>query len=304
MFSASPNKFQATTIDIMQLSSALLLALATAVSAAPKAIPAASAISSPDEKHGSSYALTMGPLTFLYPEVREWTADADNTAPCGSTAGVSSNRSEFPLDDGFVAFIAKYVSYNVKLSISYNSNPTSQDDFDEWYYGKNVSSELHIGHTCFYMPDQPSNIGVGDVATIQAIYMNDDEDDESNSDGSPISSGLNETFYFCSDIKFVEESVFDVTDYAYSCFNATNDDYYSESSVDAATSSATYDSSVLSKVASVQSSAGTTATALTTTSTAASSSTSSSKSKGDAGALELPLTGLAAAAVAIVGGLL
>lgn len=38
----------------------------------------------------------MGPAAFLWPPDREWNADADNTAPCGSTAGVGT-RTEFPL---------------------------------------------------------------------------------------------------------------------------------------------------------------------------------------------------------------
>lgn len=262
------------------------------VSASPKAIPDASPL-----KHGSSYAVTMGPVTFLYPETRQWSEDVENIAPCGSNAGIQ-NRSDFPLDDGFISFIAKYKSYKIKLSISYNENPTSQDDFDEWYYGQNVTDELHIGHTCFYMPDQPNTINSGDVATIQVIYQNDDED-ETNSDGSPIESSGNETFYACSDIKFVEESVFDVTDFAYSCFNATNDDYYAESSIDADTSAATYDSSAVSHASSVARTASNAASGSSSSATATSSGSSSSSSSSSRGGaavaavLSSPITGFA-----------
>lgn len=38
----------------------------------------------------------MGPVAFLWPEDRPWSADADNTAPCGSSSGVG-NRTQFPL---------------------------------------------------------------------------------------------------------------------------------------------------------------------------------------------------------------
>lgn len=38
----------------------------------------------------------MGPAAFLWPPDREWSADADSTAPCGSTKGVGV-RTEFPL---------------------------------------------------------------------------------------------------------------------------------------------------------------------------------------------------------------
>jgi len=41
---------------------------------------------------------SMGPAAFMWPPDREWTADKDNTAPCGSPAKVG-NRTEFPLSE-------------------------------------------------------------------------------------------------------------------------------------------------------------------------------------------------------------
>jgi hypothetical protein len=41
-------------------------------------------------------ASNMGPAAFLWPPDRTWGAAQDNTAPCGSSAGVT-NRTEFPL---------------------------------------------------------------------------------------------------------------------------------------------------------------------------------------------------------------
>lgn len=38
----------------------------------------------------------MGPVAFLWPANRPWSAEADNTAPCGSSSGVG-NRTQFPL---------------------------------------------------------------------------------------------------------------------------------------------------------------------------------------------------------------
>lgn len=38
----------------------------------------------------------MGPAAFLWPPDRAYSKAADNTAPCGSNAGVG-NRTEFPL---------------------------------------------------------------------------------------------------------------------------------------------------------------------------------------------------------------
>lgn len=277
--------------DTMFLAPLTALAIAQYVAAVPAPVPAAFALA--DTKHGSSATSSMGPVTFLYPEVRQWSADADNIAPCGSFASVSENRTEFPLDDGFVAFIAKYISYNVKLSISYNSDPTTQDEFEEWYNG-NVSSELNIGHTCFFMPDQPQSINAGDVATIQAIYQNDDED-QVGSDGQPVQTNYNDTFYVCADIVFVESSVFEVSDYALSCFNATDNNYYAESTIET-DGVATYDSSQVSEVESARSSAGLSST----TGEATSTSASTSSSAGAAIELSAPVTGILGALALVV----
>ncbi|KAL0262398.1 hypothetical protein SLS55_003844 [Diplodia seriata] len=49
------------------------------------------------EVHGAGAEGTvMGPVAFLWPSDRAWDASQDNTAPCGSSAGVT-NRTEFPL---------------------------------------------------------------------------------------------------------------------------------------------------------------------------------------------------------------
>lgn len=47
--------------------------------------------------HGQGVEGTvMGPVAFLWPDDRSWDASYDNSAPCGSSAGVT-NRTEFPL---------------------------------------------------------------------------------------------------------------------------------------------------------------------------------------------------------------
>lgn len=45
--------------------------------------------------HGSSAQGTMGPVAFLWPTDRTWSADTDNVGPCGSNVGVT-NRTVFP----------------------------------------------------------------------------------------------------------------------------------------------------------------------------------------------------------------
>jgi len=39
---------------------------------------------------------SMGPAAFMWPSDRPWSADVDNIAPCGSSAG-AGNRTNYPL---------------------------------------------------------------------------------------------------------------------------------------------------------------------------------------------------------------
>lgn len=196
------------------ITSSLLLSLTNA-----RAFPFPDPTDADGLAHGSEARNTMGPAEFLYPYGRQWTEETEYTPPCGTNAGVLSNRSKFALDDGFVAIVAKMEAYKVRLSISYNEDPQSQSDFEDWYEG-NVTDDLFIGHTCFYAPELPSSINAGDVATIQLIYQNDDMDYE-DEDGIATLNDKNQTFYVCADIVFVEDSVFDVSPYATRCFNYT-----------------------------------------------------------------------------------
>lgn len=48
----------------------------------------------------------MGPAAFMWPPDRVWSAAMDNTAPCGSVAGVT-NRTDFPMSMTFFCFCRK-----------------------------------------------------------------------------------------------------------------------------------------------------------------------------------------------------
>lgn len=65
----------------------------------------------------------MGPVGFLWPADRPWSAGADNTEPCGSTQGVG-NRTPFPLcmliSLWSVSSIAKTLINWLTLSIFYS----------------------------------------------------------------------------------------------------------------------------------------------------------------------------------------
>ena len=59
-----------------------------------------------EDSHTSS---EMGPAAFMWPEDRPWSADADNTPPCGSSSGVGE-RTEFPMSKSAPAILKKSIS--------------------------------------------------------------------------------------------------------------------------------------------------------------------------------------------------
>lgn len=147
----------------------------------------------------------LGAAGFLFPTEREYSASADTTAPCGSVAQVG-NRTSFPITGGFVGLVDQEEAYSVSVSISYNSNPTSLNEFETLIASTRIQ-DLYEGHTCVTIPNPPSNISVGDVATLQVAF-------EAVWDGST----TNETYYACADIVYILDADFTENDY---CFNAT-----------------------------------------------------------------------------------
>ncbi|KAM7187502.1 hypothetical protein V8F20_010951 [Naviculisporaceae sp. PSN 640] len=154
---------------------------------------------------GQESAPKQGPAGFMWPPDRVWSAAMDNTAPCGSADGVKS-RTEFPLANGAVALIAQDDSYSAQLSISFKESPRTQEDF-AFVTNPVPFKEIDPGHSCFYLPEPPSPISPGQVATIQLQYTADFDQPE------------NQTFYACADIVYVLDDDFDIP---IPCFNATN----------------------------------------------------------------------------------
>ncbi|GME45643.1 hypothetical protein GTA08_BOTSDO09368 [Neofusicoccum parvum] len=179
------------------------------------------------EVHGASAEGTvMGPVAFLWPADRPWSASADNTAPCGSSSGVS-NRTQYPLDQGSVALSIADDAWNVQFNIAFGNNPTTEDDFSEQVVS-NISS-VQPGHQCYKLEDLPDTVSAGTNGTIQLAYW------------SSYEGGSNETFYACADITFVEATAFTAQ---VPCFNVTASDFNSgdsssTSSASTSTASAT-----------------------------------------------------------------
>ncbi|KAJ4210866.1 hypothetical protein FSOLCH5_010723 [Fusarium solani] len=145
----------------------------------------------------------MGPAAFMWPNDREWKADGDRKAPCGSAAAVGK-RTKFPLEEGHLALVAQHTFYDTKISISFEDDPKSDDDFAALVQDTSIAF-IEPGHTCFNIPD-PKGKKVGDKATIQFQYH------------ATWNTAKNETFYACADIIYAEA---DEVSSRVPCFNVT-----------------------------------------------------------------------------------
>lgn len=153
----------------------------------------------------------MGPVAFLWPADRPWSAGADNTEPCGSTQGVGS-RTPFPLAAGAVSLSVAADAYDVEFSMSYAKDPKSNSDFTQQGVPSTIDKVV-AGHQCYKLNDPASNVKAGDDATIQLKYR---------SKFTGENSGNDQTFYACADIQFVETTLFKTT---IPCFNVTSDEF-------------------------------------------------------------------------------
>ncbi|KAK6362693.1 hypothetical protein TWF730_000149 [Orbilia blumenaviensis] len=177
------------------LRNALYLAAALSAIAAPAAAQAHG-----EGEQGSS----MGPVAFLWPLDRPWTAADDNKGPCGSPSGPTT-RSDFPLVGGAVALSIADDAWNVVFRIAYGNNPTTQSAF-RTFVPASVDA-IEAGHQCYRAPALSVNEGTN--ATIQMEYWSND-------------SGKDESFYACADITLVGATAFSGT---IPCFNVTASEF-------------------------------------------------------------------------------
>ncbi|AOW05652.1 hypothetical protein B0I72DRAFT_141274 [Yarrowia lipolytica] len=158
--------------------------------------------------HGEQFAQSMGPVAFLWPQDRPWADDDDNTGPCGAGASAAiHNRTNFPLTGGHIALVAKDEAWGIRVRISYQNNPTSEDDFEDIFTG-NISAEADKGHACYQFPDIPNNVREGQNGTIQLEY-------------NAIDGTQNISHFVCADVYFVERNQFQNTGFSAMCFNTT-----------------------------------------------------------------------------------
>ncbi|RYP04533.1 hypothetical protein DL764_004395 [Monosporascus ibericus] len=162
-------------------------------------------LASGQEVHGEGAEGTeMGPVAFLWPADRPWSAESDNIAPCGSASG-PANRTDFPLSQGSVSLSIADDAWNVAFSIAYDNDPTAQSDFTQQVVD-NITA-IEAGHQCYKVADIPDTVGPGTNATIQLEYWSSMDDEL---------GGRNQSFYACADVTFVEPEDFDIQ---VPCFN-------------------------------------------------------------------------------------
>ncbi|RYP57932.1 hypothetical protein DL769_009202 [Monosporascus sp. CRB-8-3] len=179
-------------------------------------------LASGQKVHGEGAEGTeMGPVAFLWPADRPWSADADNIAPCGSASG-PTNRTDFPLSQGSVSLSIADDAWNVAFSIAYDNDPKAQSDFTQQVVD-NITA-IEAGHQCYKVADIPDTVGPGTNATIQLEYWSSMDDEL---------GGRNQSFYACADITFVDIKDFDIQvpcfDVKASEFNLPKDDSGSDS---------------------------------------------------------------------------
>jgi hypothetical protein len=160
--------------------------------------------------HGSGEeGTTQGPIQFLWPSDRKWTAQADNTGPCGSPDG-PTNRTEFPISQGQVAFSiadeawrvavrvaigdgesiqAAMVPFAMLTSTNGKLDPQTQDEFRDQVV--NNVSEVDPGHQCYKIDPLDDDVQPGTNATIQLEYWSTFENEN---------NGNNQSFFACADI--------------------------------------------------------------------------------------------------------
>ncbi|KAI3321678.1 hypothetical protein HD806DRAFT_545876 [Xylariaceae sp. AK1471] len=219
--------------------------------------------------HGEgTEGIVQGPVAFLWPEDRPWSAAVDNVGPCGSASNVG-NRTIFPLSQGSVALSIADDAWNIAFSIAYEDNPTSQSQFTQQVVA-DIPAIEH-GHQCYKVANIPDTVTAGSNATIQLEYW--------SSMGNEL-GGRNQSFFACADITFVEATDFTIQ---VPCFNVTVSDFNSPESTSTATADQPSDTSAVD--------------------TSATSNSSSSSSGGlSTGATAGIAVGVIAASLIVIGG--
>lgn len=118
----------------------------------------------------------FGHYQLTYPPSRGFDESREVIGPCGGFDSVSSNRTDFPLKNGFVEINSEHTKYTYKVNIAYGSKPTAADFTSD-------TSMVAQGQVAY--PSQSclpvdlssvKNATDGTLATLQILYMAGDGD--------------------------------------------------------------------------------------------------------------------------------
>ncbi|KAL6805611.1 hypothetical protein J3E68DRAFT_442005 [Trichoderma sp. SZMC 28012] len=146
-----------------------------------------------------------GAASFGWPPPRVWEDAYEDIAPCGSVEEPGS-RVNFTTYQGHVLIFTQAKAWNLKLGVSYTSDPLNLTDFQPMMKYVWID-EVDAGVTCINVPNAPMLVKSGTKATIQLSYRSDHG-----------SFSDNRTLYTCADITYVRPK--DVP-YKIPCFNTT-----------------------------------------------------------------------------------
>ncbi|GJJ71603.1 hypothetical protein EMPS_03953 [Entomortierella parvispora] len=109
-----------------------------------------------------------------YPASRGFNDDAEPTGPCGGFNALS-NRTQFPLTNGFVEILSVHPSSTLQINVVLGSNPAAADFTAAASTPANSTSMNHPGHGCFPLNLSSFNGAANNAnATIQLIYNGGD----------------------------------------------------------------------------------------------------------------------------------
>jgi hypothetical protein len=117
----------------------------------------------------------FGHYQLTYPPSRGFDESREAISPCGGFDSVSSNRTDFPLKNGFLEINSEHPKYTYKVNIAYGNNPTAAD-FSAVGQGQiQVSDPSH--QSCLQVGlSFVKNATDGALATLQIIYNAGDGD--------------------------------------------------------------------------------------------------------------------------------
>ncbi|KAI8333460.1 hypothetical protein BC941DRAFT_434782 [Chlamydoabsidia padenii] len=108
----------------------------------------------------------FGHYQLTYPPSRGFDESKEVTGPCGGFNSVSSNRTDFPLKNGFMEINSEHPKYTYKINIATGNNPS---DFSTTVAQGQVA---YPSQSCLQVDlSSVKNATDGTPATLQIVYM-------------------------------------------------------------------------------------------------------------------------------------